>query len=69
MAAWVVMAGVLAACAADDPLAQPLNLPTMPPPQSPQTPLPSYVERLDKPAITVTIDAPGKCADATGACK
>lgn len=45
-----------------DPLAGPLTVPTMPPPTSAAMPLPGYVERLDQPAITVTIDAPEPCA-------
>ncbi len=68
--ATLILSGLLAACTAEDPLAGPLTLPTMPPPASAATPLPEYVERLDKAPIAVTIDAPGSCtAPSAEACK
>ncbi|MGC2854652.1 hypothetical protein ACM64Y_04185 [Novispirillum sp. DQ9] len=60
MVAVVLAAGLTAACTAEDPLARPLPQPTMPPPQSPLMPLPSYVQRLDKDPITVKVDPSGQ---------
>lgn len=65
MAAGVAAAGALAACAAEDPLAHPLALPTTALPASANTPLPAYVERVDAPSITVRIDG-ARCAGTTG---